>query len=298
MIEATSSEIKPTPAIKEGEPRYKILFLQFSPEARPHISMAKIMFGGKPGEQEPEVKDFSHMVVAEIRVLDKRGERELAEREKKAELLLPSSVEKYAGIIITGSPFVAYPRGIEGNKLLIAWWKKRAFEFVQAAVEHRIPILGICFGAELVAEALGGKVVEMRSREGKKIGERGWSVIRRSGGFDDPVMRGLPEEFVAAQNHSDIVALLPPGGVLLAENEYGVQGFRVDNKKGNPLAWGFQFHPERSPNIVNQALDEKWLSKMKARGLNPEEIRARGEQDSLTLQRIFRNFLNQIRSWR
>lgn len=277
----------------EVEPRAKILFFQLSPGAKPHLLMASHMFG--PRES---LEQFRQMMTVEARAATAKEQPDILIREKETGLDLPESVEDFQGIVITGSPFVAYPRETEerGEKeLFIAKWKYDLIKFIRAAVEHDIPILGICFGAQILAEALGGKVVKMKTEKGEEVWETAWSVIKRApGSSDDPIMRGLPSEFVAPQNHTDIVARLPEGAVLLAENKYGVQGFRVE-KKGKSVAWGFQFHPERSAVVVEKALgSDKKRAEMREVGLDPEKIAELGKGYGGEVTRIFPNFLKHI----
>jgi len=205
---------------------------------------------------------------------------------------------------------MAYPQENEEGRLYLNYWKREMYWYIRAAVDHGVPILGICYGAQIVAEALGGKAEKMRTKDGKEVWEWGWSLIKRApGSVDDPVMKGLPAEFVAAQNRKDCVSRLPPGAVLLAENEYGVQGFRVDDEEENPVAWGFQFHPERDPKEVNRLLfaepgDEKGqqrVAKHRQRlieaGLDPDKIAALAKDYRPELMKlIFSNFLDFVRS--
>lgn len=277
----------------EIEPRARILFFQLSPGAEPHLLMASHMFGPR---ESPE--QFRQMMTVETKTATAKEQPDILIREKETRLDLPESVEDFQGIVITGSPFVAYPRETEerGEKeLFIAKWKYDLIKFIRAAVEHDIPILGICFGAQILAEALGGKVVKMKTEKGEEVWETAWSVIKRApDSSDDPIMEGLPSEFVAPQNHTDIVARLPEGAVLLAENEYGVQGFRVE-REGKSVAWGFQFHPERPAAVVEKALaSEKHRQRMKNAHLDPEKIAQRGEYYQGEVTRIFSNFLKHI----
>jgi GMP synthase-like glutamine amidotransferase len=102
------------------------------------------------------------------------------------------------------------------------------------AVAARLPVLGICFGAQALASALGGGV---RRAERPEIG---WITLD---GAEPPVPRG---PFFAW--HEDVIDA-PPGARVLARNAVGVQAFTA----GRHLA--VQFHPEVTPRIV-----EDWAS--------------------------------------
>jgi GMP synthase (glutamine-hydrolysing) len=77
--------------------------------------------------------------------------------------------------------------------------------------------------------ALGGSVDCMGEYE------LGYRTVRHTG---DDLFFGVDEEFTVFTSHEDTVIELPPGAELIAENDYGVHGFR----KGH--CWGVQFHPE------------------------------------------------------
>lgn len=113
-------------------------------------------------------------------------------------------------------------------------------EFIQRCVADSIPLLGICLGGQLLAEAVGGRVTAGR------CGEKGVLAVRLSAeGADDPLFAGIPQEFVTFQWHNDCFAL-PEGAVLLASSSVCPgQAFRFGEN-----AYGLQFHPEVDRSIV------------------------------------------------
>lgn len=114
------------------------------------------------------------------------------------------------------------------------------------------PVLGVCLGAQLLAEARGGAVVRARERE------LGWlDVELLPAAADDPVLGGAPPRFTALQWHS--YAVEPPAGaVALAGSPVCLQAFRLG------AAWGVQFHPE-----VDRAILDAWLGDLD-RGVPPQ----------------------------
>lgn len=132
---------------------------------------------------------------------------------------LPASFD-FDGVVVTGSAASAY------------WdeqWIHDARTWIQEAHERGLPILGVCFGHQLLASALGGTVAEMDEFE---IGYREVSH------GNSPLFSGIEDRFTVFTTHGDRVVELPEGGERIAENEYGIHGFRVGH------AFGVQFHPE------------------------------------------------------
>ena len=125
-------------------------------------------------------------------------------------------------------------------------------------------MLGVCLGAQLLAEAAGGSVLRAESPE------IGWLEVDVDGG-DDPLMAGLPERFTAFGWHS-YEAVPPPAGMALARSSSSLQAYRLD---GSP-AWGIQFHAEVSPADLRQWI-EHLHNDPDAAGLDPEALLAESE---------------------
>lgn len=132
-------------------------------------------------------------------------------------------------------------------------------------VERGVPVLGVCLGAQLLAEAAGGSV---RRAESPEIGWFEVAVAPEGGA--DPVLGGLPDRFTGFGWHS-YEAVPPARGVGLASSESCLQAYRLD---GAP-AWGIQFHAE-----VDRATAEKWIRDYRndedavAMGLDPDALLA------------------------
>ena len=115
-------------------------------------------------------------------------------------------------------------------------WMAEDLRVVGELLSRRVPTLGVCLGAQLVAKAAGGSV------ERAPAPEIGWyEVALEAGAEDDPLLGGLPERFVSFQWHS-YVAVPPAGSVALARSAHCLQGFRL----ADAPAWGIQFHAEVS----------------------------------------------------
>jgi GMP synthase-like glutamine amidotransferase len=124
-------------------------------------------------------------------------------------------------------------------------------------------MLATCLGSELLAEAAGGRPERLSEPQ------IGWHATElTASGTDDPVMGGLPQEFVGFQWHS-YATPLPGGAVGLAQDGAHPDAFRVGE------AWGLQFHAEVTEAIVGGWLDRYREDQDAVRiGLDPEPIRA------------------------
>lgn len=139
----------------------------------------------------------------------------------------------FEGVVVTGSRASVY------------WdepWIDPLVDYVGDAADREIPILGVCYGHQVLAEALGGRVAGMDGFE------LGYSQVQHNG---DKLFDGVSEEFTVFTSHGDAVVRLPPGAELLAENEYGIHAFRKDHH------WGVQFHPEYDIRTAREVADGK-----------------------------------------
>ena len=138
---------------------------------------------------------------------------------------LPTSYE-FDAVVVTGSRASVYEEEP---------WIADARDWVAGALDRGLPALGICWGHQLLADVLGGTVEPMGEYE------LGYRTVRHTG---DDVFEGVPETFTVFTTHSDAVTELPPGADRIAENEYGIQGFRHGN------VYGLQSHPEYDPRTA------------------------------------------------
>jgi GMP synthase-like glutamine amidotransferase len=112
-------------------------------------------------------------------------------------------------------------------------WLRDEKAYIQDLLETGRPVLGVCLGAQLIAEAAGAPVGPLPG--GPEIGWRDVELLDP----DDPVLGVMPPRFRALEWHG-YHAELPPGATALARNDAGLQAFRLD---GTPV-WGIQFHAE------------------------------------------------------
>ncbi|MBZ8176605.1 type 1 glutamine amidotransferase [Corynebacterium poyangense] len=127
-------------------------------------------------------------------------------------------------------------------------WLPRTRQLLSIAIEKKIPVLGICLGAQLLSVAAGGGVA-IASSAGTELGLTQISLTETAA--KDPLFCGLPQQIWVASDHSDGITPLPQDAVLLAKSARYPQAFRV-----GPCAWGVQFHPEAGLNRLQQWIKE------------------------------------------
>lgn len=154
------------------------------------------------------------------------------------ELSSPETIEQdmkrldVSGIIISGSPSSLY--------------EEDAPRIPGAVLSSGLPILGICYGLQLLAHQLGGEVTR------GEVGEFGFQTVWLD--TSDPLMEGLPPQGQCWMSHRDKVVTLPPGAKILAHTEsIPVAALRLDSM------YGVQFHPEVSHTTFGKNLIKNFL---------------------------------------
>ncbi|AXS84768.1 glutamine amidotransferase [Marinobacter sp. Arc7-DN-1] len=151
---------------------------------------------------------------------------------------LPGSPEDWDGIVVTGSPAMVSDR---------ADWSENTGAWLARAVAGEIPVLGVCYGHQLLAHALGGEVGY--HPKGRETGTHQVELLPEAD--SDTLFRGLPAIFPAQLTHRQSVLRLPAGAVLLGRNGFEPnQAFRI-----GPCAWGVQFHPEFTDTVMSAYLE-------------------------------------------
>jgi GMP synthase (glutamine-hydrolysing) len=173
---------------------------------------------------------------------------------------------------------------VTGSRASVYWdeaWIEPTKEWVGEAIDRDIPFLGVCYGHQLLADVLGGTIEPMDDYE------IGYRTVERVG--DSALLDGIDEEFTVFTTHSDRVTELPPGAELLAENDYGVHGFRDGH------VFAVQFHPEYDMETAadvttgkdDQLSDERIQSVLD--GVTTENFQAACEA-----KRLFDNFVDYV----
>jgi GMP synthase-like glutamine amidotransferase len=175
----------------------------------------------------------------------------------------------YDLMVSLGSEFAAYNDSIP--------FIQRETELIRAAASADVPILGVCFGGQLMARALGGKSFKAERSE------IGWVSVRTN----DPELVPDGPWF---NWHFDTFTL-PPGAKLIADTAVGPQAYVI----GRNL--GLQFHPEVTPQIMDNWV-RAYRHELDAEGVDPdallEETKQRAPQARETTERLLNNFLDGI----
>jgi GMP synthase-like glutamine amidotransferase len=172
----------------------------------------------------------------------------------------------YDLIVSLGSEFAAYDDSRE--------FVPREARLMRKAVDADVPILGLCFGGQMLARVLGGEVY--RGDES----EIGWLPVRTN----DP---SLVPEGPWFQWHFDVITA-PPGTEVIAETDLGTQAFVA----GRSL--GLQFHPEVTPEIMDSWV-RVYRHELDADGVDPDALLAETEERAAetrtTAWRLFDHFV-------
>jgi GMP synthase (glutamine-hydrolysing) len=157
------------------------------------------------------------------------------------------------GAVITGSAAMV----TDGQP-----WVETASAWLRAAAAIDRPILGICYGHQLLAHALGGAAGW--NPGGVEVGVVDIEVLPDA--QTDLLLGGLPPSFPACVSHRQSAVRLPPGAALLARSALEAHhAFRLGN------AWGLQFHPEFAAAVM-PAYIEGFREVLEAEGRDPADL--------------------------
>jgi GMP synthase (glutamine-hydrolysing) len=149
-------------------------------------------------------------------------------RDLRSSDTLPTLAE-LAAVIVTGSA---------ASVTEALPWMLRASAYLRELVSGDVPVLGICFGHQLLGDALGGKVA--RNPHGREIGTRALDLFARDAVF------GEASRSVVNTTHVDSVVELPPGAACFGRTELEPHAA----VKFGESAWGVQYHPEVDGEVM------------------------------------------------
>ncbi len=171
---------------------------------------------------------------------------------------LPPTIDGYDALIVMGGPMGVYEEDLYP-------FLRHEIRLIQSALKKRVPTLGICLGAQLLAKAAGAEVYKGKAKE------IGWYRVEIDDETkDDWLFLGFPDEFTVFQWHGDTFDV-PSGGVRLASSKL----FPNQVIKAGPCAYGIQFHLEVTAEMIRE-----WLM------INSDELS--GLKDSIDPERILK----------
>ena len=154
------------------------------------------------------------------------------------EEILPMQ-EEFDWLVVMGGPMNIY------DEDAYPWLEEEKY-FIEAAISAEKVVIGICFGGQLIADVIGGKVTRNPQKE------IGWFPIRWSKQAQlSPLFSFFPKDSVVFEWHGDTFTELPSRTVYLAENDACKnQAFMYENK-----VFGFQFHLENTIPIIKDLVE-------------------------------------------
>lgn len=175
-----------------------------------------------------------------------------------------------AGAVITGSAAMVTER---------ADWSERTAGWIRAAMDAQTPLFGVCYGHQLMAHALGGRVGWLPA--GREIGT---AAITRQGATEGGAVQALPGTFPAHTTHRQSVLEPPRGAEVLARSQQDPNQLL----RYAPHALSSQFHPEFTAPVMRAYITAR-ADALRAEGLDPDAILA-GVRDTETARALLERF--------
>jgi len=159
----------------------------------------------------------------------------------------------FAGVVVTGSGAMVSQRES---------WSERTAEWLRDAVERTTPVLGICYGHQLLAHALGGHVGP--NPHGREIGTVRMRLTAEA--QDDALLAGFGGALQVQMTHSEAVLELPETAIRLGSSEADANSAFSCGIS----AWGVQFHPEFDAHVMKRYIEER-RELLAAEGIDAED---------------------------
>lgn len=192
---------------------------------------------------------------------------------------VPEDIGGYAAAIVLGGPMAVY----DGLPYL-----QKEQNLIRSAMEKEKPVLGICLGSQLIAQAAGGRVFKGPRKE------IGWHNVRLTEEGRRGIFAGAggSDAMRVFQWHGDTYDL-PPGARVLAYSDLYPQAFQVGS------AVGIQFHLEVDAGIIRLWIRE-YAAEVRAEGLSEKEIMPQGMEGDVEAlaakcSLVYKNFISTIK---
>jgi GMP synthase (glutamine-hydrolysing) len=162
--------------------------------------------------------------------------------------------ESPAAVVVTGSSAMVSER---------APWSERAAAWLRDAAHAGTPVLGICYGHQLLGHALGGEVGP--NPRGREMGTV--RVDLCAAGCDDALLGSLERPLRVQATHAESLLELPPGAMVLAGNAADPHHAFAWGTR----AWGVQFHPEFDADVMRAYLEAR-REVLRDEGIDPDSL--------------------------
>ncbi|MDR2352248.1 MAG: glutamine amidotransferase [Deltaproteobacteria bacterium] len=189
----------------------------------------------------------------------------------------PKKLDSYGGIIVTGSLAMVTRK---------SKWSQKLGETMARAHEQKIPLLGVCYGHQLLADTLGG-VVDYHPK-GKELGT--FTIYLKENAHQHHLLKDIPPTFKANLSHSQSVLVPPQEAKVLAQSDH--DGAQI-------LAYGertltLQFHPEFDGSVTRAFANGHNKTKKLEPPLSPDTPEKPGFpiEDTPHAVSILQNFVN------
>ena len=150
--------------------------------------------------------------------------------------------------------------------------------FIKSIILENKPILGICFGHQLLAECLGGQVEQ--NKLGWELGS--YSINLTAEGLKHPLFENISDKDIVYESHQDVVSVIPENSIQLAYTKKANQAFSYKNN-----VFGVQFHPEFTYDVTRALMD---IRINKGIIIDSNEL-----QESINSKNILTNFIKIIK---
>jgi GMP synthase (glutamine-hydrolysing) len=178
---------------------------------------------------------------------------------KAQEYTIPINPDKYSAIVILGGPMAVYDN---------LGYLTREQELIRNAIRKEVPVLGICLGSQLIAQAIGGRVYKGPKKE------IGWFNVSITDHGLESLFEGIKHRTLRVfQWHGDTYDL-PARAYIMASSTLYPQAFRYGT------AVGIQFHLEVDGEMIQRWLQE-YSEEIFKECINPQDIKLYNERSNI-----------------
>lgn len=186
-----------------------------------------------PGILTPDIPSYEYMFERVFKEADPKCEFEVFQTWQHE---LPDFYNEKAIYLITGSNNSAYDDVL---------WVKELKDWIRSAYDRGCHLAGICFGHQVIAEALGGKVIRS---------SKGWGIGIRTSFIVDNLFANLIhcDRYSVLYNHHDQVVSLPHNATLVSQSDFcPIESFRIDKQ-----VFTLQGHPEFTNAFIRHWIND------------------------------------------